>query len=663
MARRPAHEPRRRLEGRARGRAATASITLVAIALCSGVACAQAGSHSAAAIGTGALVLESGREVVLHFDGMRRVLITDPDVADVAVLTADDLLIRSVQREPLQDQCHTSLYVYDRRGLHTFAVTVVGYSQAERIARDLGASLGPRLSVQPVSDRMVVVDGEVASEAALANLKALAEAASTDDVTVVTMVTTPSERGEAPSRAAADALGEILEPTLTVRALGEDVIVVEGEVADPAAAVRVRGEVETIAGERLRVIDRIAVRGERPADQTPASQIRQVLGDEFTVTALRDSILAVEGTVSSRERFDHIDRLLTAFGDDLQIVNMVMVAAPPPDLATARQALLEMLGGDIAVTPIGNRALLLDGSVASEDRLAQVQRVMALFENVPVINALSVIEPDRRQVLVAVKVLEVTRGSDRDLGIDWGQYEGAQYDGALFRSQPFLFGQVPGSNSWPELHRFSSQVHALIAQQRARVLAEPNLLVNEEEDAEILIGGEIPVPISQEGVGGFASITVEWKPFGVNLKISPSISPDGSRVRLEVEPEVSSLDFANGVNIAGLTIPALRTRRTRTIVTVPDSGVLAIGGLINSDESKSVSKLPILGDLPIIGQFFRHDTVRSSRSELIVLVLPQILNEDGEPLHPIPIPEGADRENVMQFGTRSIKSGSTGGAD
>ena len=194
------------------------------------------------------------------------------------------------------------------------------------------------------------------------------------------------------------------------------------------------------------------------------------------------------------------------------------------------------------------------------------------------------------------------------------------------------------------------------------MLAEPNLLVNEQEDAEILIGGELPVPISQEGLGGFAAITVEWKPFGVNLKITPPLSPDGSKVLLAVEPEVSSLDFGSGVTISGLTIPALRTRRTRTTVTVPDSGVLAIGGLISSDESESVSKIPILGDLPIVGQFFRHNTTRSSRSELIVLVLPQILNEEGQPLHPIPIPEGVAPGDVMEFGTRNIGETDTGTA-
>jgi len=145
---------------------------------------------------------------------------------------------------------------------------------------------------------------------------------------------------------------------------------------------------------------------------------------------------------------------------------------------------------------------------------------------------------------------------------------------------------------------------------------------------------------------------VQWKPFGVNLTISPRISPQGDRVLLEVSPEVSSLDFANGVSIGGLTIPALRTRRTTTIVTVMDGGVLAIGGLISSEQSKSVDKIPILGDLPIIGQLFRHDSFRNDRSELIILVFPQILDENGQPVHPIPVPEGLEGTDILNFGSR-----------
>jgi len=251
---------------------------------------------------------------------------------------------------------------------------------------------------------------------------------------------------------------------------------------------------------------------------------------------------------------------------------------------------------------------------------------------------------------VAVKVLDINRGATDNLGIDWGQYGVGQGGEVTYRPQPFLFGHIYGQSGWRHLYEFASQVHTLVQNQKARVLSEPNLLVNEGEEASILIGGEIPIPVAQTAVGGAASVTVEWKPYGVNMTIKPTITPDGDKVELEVMPEVSSLDYGNGVTIGGLVLPAMRTRRAQTRLTMSDNGILAIGGLIQSDQSKAVDKIPILGDLPIIGQLFRHDTFKNNKSELIILVMPQILDEEGNPLHPIPLPEGVSADELFRFG-------------
>lgn len=596
-----------------------------------------------------ALVLEVGRSVLLRFQAMTRVVVVNPEVADVTVASADELLVIATA-DSVHDQVHTMMYVWDKCGIHKFAVTVVGMKQAERIATDLRRSLGPNMNVEVVSDTLVVVEGQVADEDAADNLDTLLEAASTEDVKVVGMISTADEDSSEASRTG-EALSQILGPELTVTAWGDDVIVVEGEVASEAEAIRARQAIAALAQD-LRVVDQITVRGQDPAAQAPVAQIQRMLGEEFTVTQLHGNMIAVDGVVGSDAELQRINRLLDAYKDQAQIINLVQVVPPKADLAAAQRALQAALGPDMSVSVIGDEALLIEGSVPSEDARTAMGQVLGLFEGrVPLVNLVTVVEPERRRVQVGVRVIEVSRGSDNQLGIDWGQYEGTRGD-AEFRSQPFLFGQVPGFDGWPELFNFASQVHALMSKQRARLLAEPNLLVNEGEEAEMLIGGEIPVPIVQQAVGGFASVTVEWKPFGVNLKMTPTISPDGDKVRLDVVPEVSSLDFANGVNLSGLTIPALRTRRTATVVTVDDGGVLAIGGLISSEQSKSVDKLPILGDLPIIGQLFRHDTTRNDISELIVLVLPQILGEDGRPVHPIPVPEGLEGSEILNFGNR-----------
>jgi len=257
----------------------------------------------------------------------------------------------------------------------------------------------------------------------------------------------------------------------------------------------------------------------------------------------------------------------------------------------------------------------------------------------------TVVEPDKRRVLVSVKVVELTLGARDSLGIDWGQYEDTPYVDATFRQQPFLFGQIPGrGDGLHRLYYFGQQIHALLQDNKGRVLSEPNLLVNDGEEANILIGGEIPIPIASTGAGGYSTVTVEYKEFGVRLKMKPTISPDGTKVILEVMPEVSSLDFGNGVTLSGVVIPALRTRRAQTIVTIDDGGLLAIGGLVQSDRSKAVDRIPLLSSLPIIGHLFRHETTIESRSELIIFVMPQILGEDGQPREPIPVPSGFPEE-------------------
>ncbi|HCA48533.1 MAG TPA: hypothetical protein DEP45_14625 [Armatimonadetes bacterium] len=594
------------------------------------------------------LILEHGRSVVLKFNGLRRVAVVDPTVADVRVVSSTELLVMSGTAPPLRDQNHTMIYVWDKDGLHNFAATVVGMRLAEQIATELKQSLSPNLNVEVVSDTMVVVEGEVADEEAKDNLKSLLDAASTDEVKVVGMIKTLEDSDNEAARAAS-ALSEILDPRLKVTSWGDEVVVIEGEVATRDEALRARDIIAAVT-EGLRVVDMITVAGEAGSRLAPADEIRQVLGPGFTVTPLRGNVVVIDGAVEDAAGLERIARLLEAF-DDVQTINMVQVVPPRPDLEAAQRALTAALPEGISVTRVGDEGLMLEGSVPTEAAAAQLGEVIRMFEGrVPIVDLITVVAPEKRRVQVAVKIVELSRGADEDLGIDWGQYSGQPYASAEFRTQPFLFGQIPGISGWPELFRFSTQVHALMAKQKARVLSEPNLLVNEDEEAEILIGGEIPVPIAQASVGGAASITVEWKPFGVNLKMKPTISPTGDRVMLQVAPEVSSLDFGSGVTMGGLTIPALRTRRAETVVTIPDSGVLAIGGLLQSDQSKSVSKIPILGDLPIIGQLFRHDSFRNDRSELIILVLPQIIGEDGEPLHPIPVPEGMDPREVLQFG-------------
>jgi pilus assembly protein CpaC len=176
---------------------------------------------------------------------------------------------------------------------------------------------------------------------------------------------------------------------------------------------------------------------------------------------------------------------------------------------------------------------------------------------------------------------------------------------------------------------------ALQGQGLFRSLAEPNLLAMDGKQASFLAGGEFPYPVPQVSSGG-TTITVVFKEFGVRLNFTPTITNSGN-IHMEVEPEVSTLDFANGLQIQGFQIPTLRARRAKTEVELQDGQTFAIAGLIDNSVTDSVDKFPILGDIPILGLFFSSKAAQQNRTELLVLVTPHIVQPSSTPP---PIPTG-----------------------
>ena len=180
-------------------------------------------------------------------------------------------------------------------------------------------------------------------------------------------------------------------------------------------------------------------------------------------------------------------------------------------------------------------------------------------------------------------------------------------------------------------------IQALTTKGYFKTLAEPNLLTLPGHEASFLAGGEFPYPTIQGGASN--AVTIVFKDFGIKLKFTPVITRNGS-IRLHVAPEVSSLDFGNAVNFQGFTIPSLLTRRAETEVELKDGQYLVIAGLADNSLISSVSKIPILGDLPILGQFFRSKDARQRRTELLVLVSPQLVQpSDAAPALPTGEPE------------------------
>jgi hypothetical protein len=152
-------------------------------------------------------------------------------------------------------------------------------------------------------------------------------------------------------------------------------------------------------------------------------------------------------------------------------------------------------------------------------------------------------------------------------------------------------------------------------------LAEPNLVAESGKEASFLAGGEFPVPIAQGGQSN--AISVQYKEFGVRLNFTPTVI--GNRVHLKVRPEVSTLDFANGVLLQGFRIPALSTRRTETELELMDGQTFAIAGLMNNTVNTTLQKIPGIGDIPILGLLFKSKQAQKNQTELVVMITPQIL--------------------------------------
>ena len=166
---------------------------------------------------------------------------------------------------------------------------------------------------------------------------------------------------------------------------------------------------------------------------------------------------------------------------------------------------------------------------------------------------------------------------------------------------------------WAEAHLLS-----LLRSGDARILASPSLLAENAQAAEFLAGGEIPIP---------TDLGIEWKPYGVGLKVKPTIQADGS-IHLQVEPEVSSLDWENAVQLEDAVIPGIRTRRWRTQAAIKPGKALVIGGLLSEEESSRRKQVPLLGELPILGALFRSEVAAGQKTDLVVIVSPRLLQDD-----------------------------------
>jgi pilus assembly protein CpaC len=294
-----------------------------------------------------------------------------------------------------------------------------------------------------------------------------------------------------------------------------------------------------------------------------------------------------------------------------------------------------------------NGSVVLSGSV-NDPKIAASAEAVVQAAGFKTVNLLESPVKDSTQVQLMVRVAEVSRNRMRELGTSYGYQSSAGTGGYINSGQgPSSLGDVTGGvlsgtiasglNLFLMGGNTLSMIRALQQQGALRALAEPNLIAMNGQEASFLAGGEYPVPVVQGGGGGSGpTVSIIFKEYGVRLNFKPTII-DEDHIRLELEPEVSTLDFANGVRFSGFVIPGLRTRRAKTGIELRDGQSFALAGLLDNNETQSLSKVPGLGDIPILGNLFKSKQFQKNESELMFIVTAQMVkpvNRDDLPKIP-----------------------------
>jgi pilus assembly protein CpaC len=241
----------------------------------------------------------------------------------------------------------------------------------------------------------------------------------------------------------------------------------------------------------------------------------------------------------------------------------------------------------------------------------------------------------RSVVQVDVRVVEFSRSVLKQIGLNilkqnngftFGSFAPSALSSATFGASPSFNSTMPISSAFNLVfnsvtHGISADLSLMESNNLARVLAEPTLVALSGQSASFLAGGEIPVPVPQ----ALGTVSIEYKPYGVGLMLTPTVlSPQ--RIALKVAPEASELDFTNAITINGVSVPAITTRRADTTVELGDGESFLIGGLIDRETISNVSKVPLLGDLPIIGAFFKQVSYSQNDKELVIIVTPHLVS-------------------------------------
>jgi pilus assembly protein CpaC len=318
-----------------------------------------------------------------------------------------------------------------------------------------------------------------------------------------------------------------------------------------------------------------------------------------------------------------------------------------PDLSKLQGQLQKVLPrSELEVTQVGD-VIVVKGTLPLAEQAVQLRQFLETSK----LNHLDLTRiAGSQQVQLKVRIAEVSRNALKQLNVNMFYAGERWFGGNQLGSSASPFTQVggvfPGDpvSIPPTAQLFAGFpnsdllvfIQALAENQYLRLLAEPTLVAYSGEEARFLVGGEVPIPISDLGEGT-TSISIEYREYGVRLRFRPTVTGEGG-IRLVVEPEVSELTDVGSIEILGSRIPALLTRRVTTTMELKSGQTFAMAGLLNQSTNARKSRIPGLGDLPIIGTLFRSVRYSTAETELVILVTASLVEPQSEPFDTIPYP-------------------------
>ncbi|HEY9722299.1 MAG TPA: pilus assembly protein N-terminal domain-containing protein [Oscillatoriaceae cyanobacterium] len=293
------------------------------------------------------------------------------------------------------------------------------------------------------------------------------------------------------------------------------------------------------------------------------------------------------------------------------------------DAAAVAHEIHAITGNDALKVDYNGNAFLLSGPARSVAERTTAEKIAASY-GAKVVDLIPVPQ-DGNQIAIDVNVVELSKNANLNLGVEFGSNQaaaGGANNGANYTQGQLDFGesQAGSLSTFSQFDALMARLHALESRGEAKELARPTLVTVDGGKATFLAGGEVPIPVSQ----ALGQTSIDWKQFGVSLQVQPALLPDG-RIDLTVNPEVSSLDYSNGLKTGSVQVPAIKTRRAETQVILAPRQTLMLGGLLSSDQTHDYDQLPGIGDLPILGELFKSRSFQEHQTQLAIFVTPRLI--------------------------------------